>query len=362
MYNLYRPQIFVDTIVIGAGPSGLATSYLLLQKGIQHWVLEKENCVASSWGYLWDNFRLAMPAREIDMPGEDAARLYGKNTHLTRDELRDFFTRYAVKNELPIRYSCEVYSVLRNHKGLFYIFTKHYTYVCQNVVCCIGPRQEPKIPHSALKLIENAKLKVLHSSRYRTTAQFQPTDNILVIGSGVSALSIAYDIARQGYGISLACGYDDAELIQRHKHLYESNSDRTIVPTLASLAGLGVKNYGRFVDSDDETIYFSKDHQSHELPLKTFQIIIFATGFEPAFGKLKQLLSVDSSHSIMKSKLANGKSHIPHLYIGGIPEPKQHTVIISEGTRHAQDIVKDIALNQLEDKFVKLRISTKAKL
>ena len=47
----------IDTVVVGAGQSGLSTSYLLTKQGISHVVLEAASTVADPWrSGRWDSF------------------------------------------------------------------------------------------------------------------------------------------------------------------------------------------------------------------------------------------------------------------------------------------------------------------
>ena len=51
----------VDAVVIGAGQAGLATSYHLKQRGVEHLVLEQDR-IAESWrSQRWDSFCLVTP-------------------------------------------------------------------------------------------------------------------------------------------------------------------------------------------------------------------------------------------------------------------------------------------------------------
>ena len=69
----------IDTVVIGAGQAGLATSYHLTQSGREHVVLERGD-VADTWRTKrWDGFYLntpkwtqALPGHEYDGPEPDA--------------------------------------------------------------------------------------------------------------------------------------------------------------------------------------------------------------------------------------------------------------------------------------------------
>ena len=59
-----------ETVVIGAGQAGLATSHELTQAGVEHVVLERAR-VGETWRNRWDSFCLVTPNWTIRLPGSD---------------------------------------------------------------------------------------------------------------------------------------------------------------------------------------------------------------------------------------------------------------------------------------------------
>ncbi len=58
-----------NTIVIGAGPAGLAASWWLVNRGVDHVVLERHR-VAEKWrSQRWDSFTLLSPNWQTRLPG-----------------------------------------------------------------------------------------------------------------------------------------------------------------------------------------------------------------------------------------------------------------------------------------------------
>jgi len=351
MYYLYQNKQWqsIHTVVIGSGPTGLAASFLLKQQGVPHVLLEKTEHVASSWYALWDNYRLAMSLDEIDMPGADFYQDSDKNIHPTRYQMISFFKEYARSNKLPIQYLSPVIRVQKNGLDKFEVETLTSVYVCENVICCIGPRHERKLPLDAALLQQREDIQVMHSQDYRSTAQFRPTDKILVVGSGVTALSITQDIMSNGFKVELACGYTSEEIVLRNQHLYAKRKQSKIVPTLADLEQQGLKNHGRFLSCDNQTLKFIQHKQEHSLSIKQYNVFIFATGYTRSFEILGDVLKLNKETKA--PLLKNGLSEIPGLYIGGIPPEDQPTVVISDGTENAKKIVADICKVKLVPKI-----------
>lgn len=323
------------TLVIGAGPTGLATSYLLKEQGIAHVLLEQSEQVASSWRSLWDNYKLAMTAANIEMPGIDFAACLDKDAHPGRDQMIALFEWYAAHHQLPIHFNSKVLSVLKNAENQFVVKTETITYLCDNVICCIGPRQHPKYPFNIEPLKRLKSPVVLHSSEYRNATHFPSGSKVLVVGSGASALSIADDVLKQGYQVELGCAHTQAEIYQANQHLYDA-AGTEVVPTLDLLLGKGLINHGRLQQLKANMLCFHKDGVEGQVSYQNYSAIIFATGFERSYKLLQDMLG----H--LQPDIRNGQSITRGLYIAGIPRENEQTVIISDGSQHAADVVKDI--------------------
>ena len=62
----------VDTVVVGGGQAGLATSHELTQAGVEHVVLERDR-VGQTWRERWDTFCLVTPNWSVQLPGHPYA-------------------------------------------------------------------------------------------------------------------------------------------------------------------------------------------------------------------------------------------------------------------------------------------------
>lgn len=327
------------TVIIGAGPTGLAASYLLKQHGVPHVVLEQSFRAANSWHNLWDNYKLAMKARDIDIPGMLPNQMISEDQHPSRDQMIALFERYAAHYKLPIQFATSVLAVKKKTSNQFEVKTNAYTYLCEKVICCIGPRHEPKFPFDIKPLQALPHLQVMHSRDYRSCQTFPRSGVALVVGSGAGALSIAYDIFKQGYPVELACAHTQAEIVRANQHLYAC-ADVEVVPTLDFLQAKGLVNHGRLEAVIKEELVFTQDALSKRLPLKRYATLIFATGFQRSFKLLKDLLPASVTEYV------NGASDIPGLYIAGIPGANEQTVIISQGSQQVSEIVTKMVAEQ----------------
>ena len=102
----------VDVVVVGGGQAGLATSYHLAQRGIEHVVLERGR-VAESWRTKrWDSFALNAPSWTFRLPGYNYSGPE-PDAFMLRDQLVKEFTDYARLIHAPLEEGVEVLQVAR---------------------------------------------------------------------------------------------------------------------------------------------------------------------------------------------------------------------------------------------------------
>ena len=193
----------VQTIVIGAGQAGLATSWHLKQRGLEHIVLERGR-VGDTWrSRRWDSFRLLVTNRMCQLPGfgytgsEPDGFMY-------RDEVVDFFDAYAASFDAPVREGIAVAELRRGLGSHWEILTADARlFGASNVVVATGAYQRPHTPALAAGIAPG--ITQLHSDAYRNPKQL-PAGGVLVVGGGSSGGQIAADLARAGRQVYLALG------------------------------------------------------------------------------------------------------------------------------------------------------------
>jgi putative flavoprotein involved in K+ transport len=198
------PAREVDTLVIGAGQAGLATSYWLSRAGVEHQVLEQRPELGGAWQDRWDsfylntpNFAFLLPGMTYDGPEPDA--------FLPRDQVIELFRDYARRIAAPVRLGTEVTRVARaggpTADGGFAVDTNQGRWLARNVVLANGAYQRPRIPASAAKLPQ--RITQLHSHDYRNPAQL-PGGAVLVVGTGQSGGQITEDLLAAGREVHLS--------------------------------------------------------------------------------------------------------------------------------------------------------------
>ena len=177
-------------VVIGGGQAGLSVSHGLLERGVDHVVLERDRVLHNWRDARWDAFSLVTPNRQCRLPGHPY-RGDDPDGFMVKDEILAYVEPYA--HGKPIYEGVTVQAV----RPGFEIETSHGTLTADQVVLAVGGYHVPLIPHP--------DLGGLHSDRYRN-ADALPDGPVLVVGTGQSGAQIAEDLHLAGRQVHLAVG------------------------------------------------------------------------------------------------------------------------------------------------------------
>jgi hypothetical protein len=192
----------VGTVVIGACQAGLASSYTLAQRGLDHVVLERGR-IGEAWRGRWDSLCMVLPNWYNGLPGfpyQGAA----PDGFQTRDEWVADLARYAATFALPVREGVAASAVGQRGDGRFSLRTSAGTLVAENVVVATGSYQAPRVPAIAAELAHD--IHQIHSGGYRN-GDALPPGAVLVVGTGNSGSQITEELHRAGRAVWLAVGY-----------------------------------------------------------------------------------------------------------------------------------------------------------
>lgn len=190
--------IEIHTLIIGAGPAGLAVGACLKQAGVASILLEQSDKVAPAWRRHYDRLHLHTHKRNSALPFAPLPKEYPD--YPSRDQLVDYLEAYAEKFKLDVRLGQQVKSAKRNN-GHWEVQTQNATYHASNLVIAAGYAREPFMPE--WKGRDVFKGKVIHSSEYKNGSEFKG-QNVLVIGFGNSGGEIAIDLYEHGAKPSIA--------------------------------------------------------------------------------------------------------------------------------------------------------------
>lgn len=184
------PTERVQTVVVGAGQSGLSVGYHLRRLGLPFVILDANARVGDSWRSRWDSLRLFTPAKFDGLAGMRFPA--PPNVFPTKDEMADYLERYAGRFDLPVRNGMRVGRVARDGSR-YLVSAGDRTFEAEHVVIAMATYQAPRVPSFAAEL--DPDIVQLHSKDYRSPAQLQP-GGVLVAGAGNSGSEIAMELSR----------------------------------------------------------------------------------------------------------------------------------------------------------------------
>ena len=191
----------VTTVVIGAGHAGLAASYFLRDRSIDHVVLERGE-VANSWRHeRWDSLRLLTPNWQNRLPG---VRYEGPDPdgYMATGDVIELIERFAAVSGAPVRTGAAVSSVRRTDNG-YDVTTGHGVIGCDTVVIASGACNQPAVPDFSAAV--PSSVQQVTPFEYRNPDQL-PDGGVLVVGASATGVQLAAELQASGRQVTLSVG------------------------------------------------------------------------------------------------------------------------------------------------------------
>jgi len=201
-------EIEVPVVIVGAGPSGLATSACLNKLSIPNIVLERDDCHASLWRKrTYDRLKLHLAKDFCNLPHMPFPSDFP--TFVPRIDFLRYLDNYVTRFKISIRYNRNVESAyLDDSNGKWRVVVKDTTskddavevYVSDFLVVASGENSEGHVPR--VEGLERFEGQYLHCSKYLNGRDMYGK-NVLVVGCGNSGMEIAYDLSNWGANTSI---------------------------------------------------------------------------------------------------------------------------------------------------------------
>src|ERR1700687_1394822 len=191
----------VSTVVIGAGHSGLAMSYRLTERSIDHVVLERGE-VANTWRTeRWDSLRLLTPNVQTRLPGM-ADRADDPDGFMTMPEVVKLIDGYAATIDAPVQTGTTVTSVTAIDDG-YAVATNRGVWRCTTLVLASGAANLATVPALAEEVPRS--VATITPMTYRSPAQL-PNGGVLIVGASATGVQLADEVHRSGRPVTLSVG------------------------------------------------------------------------------------------------------------------------------------------------------------
>ncbi|OMO80573.1 Pyridine nucleotide-disulfide oxidoreductase, class-II [Corchorus olitorius] len=180
-------------IIVGAGPSGLATSACLTQQGVPSLILEKTDCLASLWQHrTYDRLKLHLPKQFCELPLLGFPENFPK--YPTKHQFISYMETYASHFSIHPRFNQAVQTAVFDRVlGFWRVTTQDCEYISRWLIVATGENAEPSIPD--IPGIDKFNGPVVHTSLYKSGSEFR-NKRVLVIGCGNSGMEVSLDLCR----------------------------------------------------------------------------------------------------------------------------------------------------------------------
>ncbi|OMO57127.1 Pyridine nucleotide-disulfide oxidoreductase, class-II [Corchorus capsularis] len=188
-------------VIVGAGPSGLATAACLSAHSITHVILEKEDVYASLWKKrTYDRLKLHLAKEFCALPFKPFSP--DSPTYIPKDMFVEYLDEYVATFNIQPKYRRSVETASFDEvDGKWKIHARNLesgeveVYVAEFLVVASGENSAQNVPE--VPGMETFKGEMIHSNQFKSGLVYENKD-VLVVGCGNSGMEIAYDLCNHG--------------------------------------------------------------------------------------------------------------------------------------------------------------------
>jgi thioredoxin reductase (NADPH) len=323
-----------DVLIVGAGPSGLATAIAAKQQGLDYAIVEKGALVNSIFNFPMHMVFFTTPEL-LEIGGLPLVTPYDKPTRL---EALKYYRRVVDTYSLPIAFHETVVDIERED-GVFVVTTDSpSTSLVTNhrrvrqaraVVLAIGYYDLPNmlgIPGEDLP----------HVSHYYTDAHPYYRQRVVVVGGKNSAAEASLELFRAGAQVTL---------VHRHAALGDSIKYwvRPDIENRIKEGSIAARFESRVVEIRPTEVVIERHGIRDALPAEG---VFLLTGYHPDVDLMRRAgIQCDPDTLAPTMDKETFETNVPNLFIAGGAVAGRHTgnIFIENGRFHGERIVKVLA-------------------
>jgi thioredoxin reductase (NADPH) len=314
-----------DVIIVGAGPSGLATAIAAKRQGLDYVVLEKGVLVNSIFNFPMHMVFFTTPEL-LEIGGLPLTTPYDKPTRL---EALRYYRRVVDTYDLQVSYHESVVAIERGDDGVFAVTTslrgvtraRH----ARSVVLAIGYYDLPnylRVPGEDLP----------HVSHYYTDAHPYYRQRVVVVGGKNSAAEAALELFRAGVHVTL---------VHRHATLGDSIKYwvRPDIENRIKEGSIAARFESTVVEITPTAVIIDTRGTREEIPAEG---VFLLTGYHPDVDLMRRA-GIECHPDTLAPTLnpETYETNVPNLFIAGGAIAGRHTgnIFIENGRFHGERII-----------------------
>jgi thioredoxin reductase (NADPH) len=318
-----------DVLIVGAGPSGLATAIAAKQHQLDYVIVEKGVLVNSIFNFPMHMVFFTTPEL-LEIGQLPLTTPYDKPTRL---EALRYYRRVVDRYELPISFHEEVISI-ESENGIFVVMTRDQrgtTRVreARAVVLAIGYYDLPNclgVPGEDLP----------HVSHYYTDAHPYYRRRVVVVGGKNSAAEASLELFRAGAHVTLV--HRRAALGESIKYWVKPDIENRIKE-----GSIPARFNTHVVEITPTMVIVEQEGRRGEIPAEG---VFLLTGYHPDVDLMRKAgIHVDDESLAPELSMETFETNVPNLFIAGgaIAGKKTGNIFIENGRFHGETIIDVLA-------------------
>jgi len=183
----------VDTLVVGAGPAGLAAARALQARGREFLIVDGGQTIADSWRRHYDRLHLHTVREESHLPDRPMPDDWPR--YVSRDQVVEYLEAYTRHFGLEPMLGCRVARIEPGEAGWCATLATGEALDARHVILATGTNRVPVEPDWPGRA--ETALPVTHSRAYKNADHFAGA-RVLVVGMGNTGAEIALDLSEHG--------------------------------------------------------------------------------------------------------------------------------------------------------------------